>query len=152
MADLWSVVIGGALAVGGSAATQWYLHTAKAADDRRKLREQRLEELISLVYEHAHWMENLRAINVFGKDERQTISPISKLNAIAAIHFPEFLPAIKKLDLAAGKYQRWMFAKGKERLNGNFDELGDGFEEAYEPYLSASSQLLDEMQTFSERA
>lgn len=152
MADLWSVVIGGALAVGGSAATQWYLHAAKSADDRRRLREQKLEELIALVYEHDHWMDNLRVINVFGKEERRTISPFSKLNAIAAIHFPEFLPSIKKLDHAASEYRHWMITKGRQRLVGNFDALGEGFEEAYEPYLSASSQLLDEIQAFSQRA
>ncbi len=152
MADLWGVVIGGALAVGGSAATQWYLHTAKATDDRRRLREQKLEELIALVYEHDHWMDNLRVINVFGKDERKTISPFSKLNAIAAIHFPEFLPSIKNLDHAASAYRRWMITKGQQRLAGNLNALGEGLEDAYGPYLSASSQLLDEIQTFAQRA
>ena len=110
------------------------------------------EELIALVYELDHWMDNLRVINVFGKDERKTISPFSKLNAIAAIHFPEFLPSIKKLDRAANEYSRWMLAKGQQRLAGNFDALGEGLEEAYEPYVSASRELLDEIQTFSQRA
>lgn len=120
------VVVGGALAVGGSAATQWYLHAAKSADDRRRLRDHKLEELIALVYEHAHWMDRLRAINVLGKDERQTISPLSKLIAVAPIDFPEFMPSIRRLEHTAGGYTEMDDYDGATEVGGKYRRSGRG--------------------------
>ncbi len=49
MADLWGVVIGGLLAVGGGAATQLLLHTLKSRDESKKLQQAKLEEVIALI-------------------------------------------------------------------------------------------------------
>ncbi|RUO97994.1 hypothetical protein [Hyphomicrobium sp.] len=146
MADLWGVVIGGLLAITGSAATQWYAHKAKADEDRRRLREQKLEEMISLVYEHAHWIDAMRQrIVLDAKSSEETVSPMSKLTAIAAIYFPQFLEPIRVMERAALAYRGWMIGKGRERLAGRTDQLSEGFNSVYEGYLKAQQTLLKQL-------
>lgn len=145
MADLWSVLVGGVLAVGGGAATQWYLHTEKIKDDRRKLREQKLEEMIGLIYAHRHWMDELKAIRVLGAEREEPISPFAKIYAIAAIYFPDTLVATTTLNVKSEIYKGWMLKKARARLEKNLDTLSEGFNEVYVPYVEASSQLIDEL-------
>jgi hypothetical protein len=145
MAELLGVILGGVLAVGGGAITQWQLHTWKTKEERRARRVAKYEELIAAIYEYDHWLGTLRNINVFGRELSETASPFAKMYAIVTLHFPEFTDHVKELDRLGDNYQLWIFQKGKQRLNNEIQKLNDGFDEVYKPYAKARHELLVEL-------
>jgi hypothetical protein len=146
MADLLSVLVGGVLAVGGGAATQWYLYYIKTLEERRTRRAAKFEELMTAVYEHEHWLTNQRNIRVFGAQLEEKTDPFAKIQAIAALYFPTFLGRITELRDGANKYESWMLDRGLARLRGETSELTKGSKEAYADYSRVRVTLLNELQ------
>ena len=152
MADLLSVVVGGVLALGGGAGTQWYLHGLKVAEERRARRGVKFEELVSAVYDHEHWLEERRSALVFAGQDVTRMSPLSRIEGLCAIYFPEFDGAVQELVRANSKYVRWMLGEGQKRVRGAAAvEIGEGFEPVYDAYLDARSRILEELKAFGRR-
>ena len=68
--------------------------------ERKRRREQKFEELIAAIYEFEQWMDNLKNALAYGEERPPAVSPLAKLEAIAAVYFPAFLERITALDRA----------------------------------------------------
>ena len=145
MGDLVSVIVGGLLAAGSGAATQWYLDTQKREAERRAKREVKYEELIAAIYDYDHWLDRLRNKRVFAEKTDVSASPFAPIYAIATVYFPEFVEMVDELGRFGGEYEIWMLARGQDRLSGKVDNLSEGAMEAYNPYMKARINLLHEL-------
>jgi len=151
MADLLSVIVGGVVAAGSGGAAQLLLHRQKVKHDERNLRAEKLEELVSAVYEYDHWLDTYRNVRMLGMDEHIKVSPFSKVRAIAFIYFPELVQKVAELEDAAREVSLWALSGGEKRLKGDTVNVTDGHREVYEPYLKAQKELLEQLRVLGER-
>ena len=149
MADLVSVVVGAVLAVGGGATTQWYLHRLKSDEERRMKRQLKFEEIIAALYDHQDWLNEIERRRVFGEDIKRRVSPLAKIRAIAAVHFPEANGDLGELTIATHGYEQWMLAKQTKRLAKEPVDTGDigPVYGAYNEKLNAAIQELIRLAT-----
>jgi hypothetical protein len=157
MADtsLWPVVVGGLLTLGGIGVGLVATARRDAVQDRRdakKRRADKFEELVAAVYAFDHWLEGIRLRDAHGVDngEPRTVSPFAKVQAIAAVYFPQFNKAVAELDVVADQYQGWICKAEGKRLSGKIDQLNDGFKDAYDPYASRRVTLLSALKAFAQ--
>ena len=148
MADLLSVIVGGFIAVGGGAGMQWYLHHNKTKEERRSKRAAKFEELVTTIYEHDHWLTYMRNVRVFGAEDKHILSPMAKMKAISAVYFPEFNDRLRELDLAADRFEQWMFEAGKVRLKEGAAAI-EGHLEARREYAERRHKLLGDLAHFA---
>jgi hypothetical protein len=134
VADLLSVVIGGLLAIGGGAGTQWYLHKLRTEEERRGRRAAKFEELVAALYEHEHWLQIDTRIKVYGEASERTVNPIAKIEAITAVYFSEFMDDVAKLRRAATQCEAETSKAALQRIQGKTEGLGKAAVEAYSPY------------------
>ncbi|MGZ5889295.1 MAG: hypothetical protein ACXWJS_01700, partial [Hyphomicrobium sp.] len=113
--DGWALVLAGligfASAVGANWINQWW--QTRAEKDRR--REEKFEALMGALYEHRDWLKALGNSRAFGSTRPTGGSPMARVRAIVANHFPMFREQVKKLDAAADHYELWTFPAGQER-------------------------------------
>jgi hypothetical protein len=151
MSDLISVVVGGVLAIGGGAGTQWYLHRLKLQDDRRQNLAVKFEEAVALIYEFDHWFDLKRdRITASGEMKPDGLSPYAKLHALAVVYFPSLLATVTKLKVAANKYEGWILLREQKRYENKWGEMNDGFGEAYDDFSEMQKQLLVELAAYAE--
>ena len=126
------------------------LEGRKQDAEKRKKRGEKLEELIAALYELSHWLDKNKSINVFGKDLDLELTPLSKIEAITSIYFPQYKPTVAILSLRAEEYNLWTVQAGQKRLNkeANFTE---NFKEVYTPYATALTKLKDELTSFGQK-
>lgn len=94
--------------------------------------------------------EDLRSIEVFGNAGEAGVTPLSKVQAITQIYFPQFKVLIEDVAKKSDSYELWMLKAGKKRLN-NEDNYTDGFNEEYVPYAAARSKVMTEIGEFSQK-
>jgi hypothetical protein len=116
-----------------------------------KKRDEKLEELVSAVYEFDHWLDQYGSINAYGNPGEIGVSPLSKLEAIAAVYFPDFLEKIFNVRMAASDYKVAITRSGEKRLTGKTTEINVGLMDAYKPYALERDALLDELKKFAAR-
>ena len=147
MADIVGVIVGGVLAVGGGAASQWFLHHLKTQTETRQRRGVKFEEMVAALYEYDHWLDNKRNRLVYGKDLPETASPFAKLYAISAVYFRQFSGQVRVLEAASREYELWMTQRAGHRLAKELNKLNEGFNEAYDDFskrqITLKSDLLD---------
>jgi hypothetical protein len=97
MADLESVIVGGAIAIAGGLATGFLLEFFKQRAEKKKKKAEKLEELIAVLYEYQNEVGKKESTNVY-----------AKVQAITLIHFPILQEYIAKLGEAAFKYEQDM--------------------------------------------
>jgi hypothetical protein len=149
MSDWINIVVGGVIAIVSSGATQLITHHLKTQADAREKEMAKLEEFVSTVYELDDWLGNKQARIVFGQDKPETGNPYPKLLAISIMYFPQFLPQVRALDMAAKQYEYWMLQRGQNRLNNETRKLSDGIKEAYAPFYQAKETLLSAIIDFA---
>lgn len=147
--DLIGVALGGLLGIGGTIGVQWLQHRLQSEENRRSQQTLKFEALVCAIYEYDDWLELQRLRMVFGENLTDTPSPYAKLLAVAAVSFPQFLDAIARLDAGAKKYRHWMATRLEKRREKKFDELNDGFDEAYSNYLNRRDDLLLQLLTYA---
>jgi len=147
-ATLWPVIVGGAIGVFGTVIGGWLLETRKQNAEKRKKRAEKFEEMIAAIHEHSHWLDTARSIRIFAKEAELGVNPITKVLAISAIYFPEFYDELKELDLAAGKFESWIFESAQKRLDGDHN-FREGHIEAYDSYGRKRMNILDVLRKFA---
>src|ERR1700739_543622 len=144
LATLVPVVIGGAIALAGTWLGPWISERHKEKQETKKIRASKFEELVASVYEFDGWLDKERDANLANETSKQGLSPFAKLEAIAAVHFPQFDNLIRQLDHEAAKYTIWM---NQIRVKIIINTLGrnplDGYNEVIEPYAEARNKLLE---------
>jgi hypothetical protein len=101
---LWtlvSVALGGAIGLAAS----WLIENIKEKNERKKKRAEKLEELVAAVYEFDHYLDRYKNITTYGDPGEEGLSPMSKMEAIATVYFPEFLEKISEVRVTALRYQ-----------------------------------------------
>lgn len=131
---LLPVIVGGALPIigVGLGPTIGYLLTSRSA--RHAKRVERFEEMISVLYQHDHWLEAERNGRVYGEGGSGTPPPIQRAIAISALYFPDFLESLRELDLSSEEYMIWMIGASQRRIGGQMQNINDGFADAFKPY------------------
>jgi hypothetical protein len=149
MENLLPVIVGGLIGLAGGFIGPWFLQKTKDASERKKHRAEKFEELVQTVYEHQFWLNNVKDIRVFAEKREEPPSPFAKLESIAMVYFPQFLPSIPELDKLSDAYEMWMREGAKKRLAGRIRELSDGIMEVYNPYSKQLISFLAELRTYA---
>jgi hypothetical protein len=92
LADLWGVLIGGALAIAGGLIS----HRMQANEREHRSRRDKLQELTTSALASQTWLEDIRDSKLFGKEVRAGGSPLWNAHAIATINFPELVQPVAK--------------------------------------------------------
>lgn len=142
-ATLLPVIIGGVIGLAGGLIGPWFIETRKQEAEKKKKR-----ELIAAVHEHNHWLDTARSVRIFGSEKELGVNPITKALAIVSIYFPQFYDEMKEVDLAAAKFESWMFEAGQKRLAGD-DNFRDGHIKAYDSYARKRINILDNLRKFA---
>lgn len=156
MADtsIWPIVIGGALAIAGGAVTSGLALLSKhieSSSERKKRRADKFEQLVTAIYEFDHWLTSMRNIEAYGNAGEVGMSPMAKIEALAAVHFPTFNRPIGNLSDGATVYTAWMVGAKRKRLLNQLDTMNEGLDEAYSLYLGAMNKLLSALRAFAEQ-
>ena len=141
---LVGVIVGAAI----SPVTNYLLAARKEATDKKRKRAEKFEELVAAVYEHDHWMDNIRRIRVLEFEGEFTVSPFAKIHAISDIYFPQFEKAVEDLATAALAYRMWMYEVAQHKPE-NKEELLSGHQKVVTPYMEKQRELLAELRTFA---
>ena len=140
-ASIWAVlgpvIVGGVIAVVGTAIGPLVTHTLTSKAAKREKRQKLFETLITALFEFDHWLEVKRSTHVYGEAKELPISPLSKAIAIASMHFPETMVALRDIDVKATQYEGWMATANQRRVNGDLKNMHEGFTDAYSPYKVA---------------
>jgi hypothetical protein len=146
---LLPVIVGGLIGLAGGIVGPPLSHWLNEGSSNKKKRAEKLEEMIGYIYAHDHWLNIMRNIRVYGAQDAESPTPLSKANAIAAIYFPQFLTALAELGVVTNQYELWMFGGAQKRLAGNIKELNDGHPEAYDPYMNKREEVLTTLKQFA---
>jgi hypothetical protein len=149
---LLPVLVGGAIGILGGMIGPYFIQHAKDATDRKRKRAEKFEELVTALYEHRHWLDTLEDIRVFGADLRAAVSPFAKVQAISAVHFQNFAPALAELDALGRKYEAWMSKAAVKRLeHPTALPNTDGLIDVYGPYNEKFWVILADLRDFARR-
>lgn len=141
--QIWLVVVGAAAATIGGLVAQLIMHAVQQSSAKTRRREDKLEELLNIIYQHDNWLGWKESAVVFGVEEQsKELRPLTRAQAIAAAHWPELIPELNQLALKSGAYEAFMYQRGNERLKGKTDHLSSGIAEVYKPYLDARTALI----------
>ncbi|HEY9091959.1 hypothetical protein [Parasphingorhabdus sp.] len=149
MESLVPVIVGGIIGLAGGIVGPPLAHWLNEESSNRKKRAEKLEEMLSCIYAHDHWLSVVQSIRVFGAQDTQEPAPLPKAKAIAAIYFPQFISSLSELDAVGSHYELWMFKAAKKRLSGNINGIGEGQIEARRPYRQKREEVLDNLRMFA---
>ena len=99
-ATLVPVIVGGAIAVVGGVLAPAISRSLDDKSERRKKRVEKFEELVGALFEYDEWLDDIRDIRVFGREQLEPPSPLAKTQAIAAIYFHEFNGDLAEIGLS----------------------------------------------------
>jgi hypothetical protein len=109
---LVGVVVGAVITTG----VNYLLAVRKEAQDKKRKREEKFEELVGAVSEHLHWIGVLRFSVISGQGNQPTQSPMPKIEAISSTYFPEFAHLVRKFEVASNHYEIWILGIGQKRV------------------------------------
>jgi hypothetical protein len=147
---LGGTFLGAIITLGGTLITQFISDPRKQAQERRRRREDKLEELVSTLHEYDDWIRQVENIRVFGPNEPIPISPFGRVQAVTRVFFPELVPHIRKLFISVRQYENLMIEKWKQRL-ATGKPNNDGLLDVYNPYIDNFNSALTEITKYSER-
>lgn len=140
---LATAIVGGLIAVGGSAVAPAITHRfTRKTESERRLRE-KAEEVVELVLAHDHWLDIYRRESQFGRLSPVEPAPLPKALALLAIYFPELRSIGGKLSIASGDIQLWALKKGEEQRQTGLVGSTDGYAQLYEAYVGAQRSVID---------
>jgi hypothetical protein len=121
-------------------------------NEKKKRRADKFEELVATVYEFDHWLDKERESNLGSNYAIQGVSPFAKLEAIAAVHFPQFDQLIRELELQTNECVAWMTKIRFKRMTNTLgDKPLDGYDELAGAYTGARSKLLKALREFAHK-
>lgn len=120
--------------------TQLALERKKQAAEKKKKAE-KLEELVSALYEHNVWVLRHAVSNQTNSNDKYEQIPFTKLSAIQKVYFPEFEAHFSNLDVATA---RWIWPK----IAGLTVEPSD---EAANLYNKCFNEVVHEIQAYAKR-
>jgi hypothetical protein len=152
--SLIPVVVGGLLTIGGGAVAvigSILVEARKSAEEKRKHRADKFEDIVKAVYELDHWLDRERDLSLTGVGDPLEVSPFAKLQAISAIHFPSIDPFIEALQTAVQQYTAWNAAARVKMVSGELKELPPDYTATIKPYTVARDNLLEALKSLASR-
>jgi hypothetical protein len=73
------------------------------------------------------------------------LSPLAKVEAIAAAYFPAVHDNLARLKETTQSYDVWMATARARRIQGNLGDVNEGFQEMVTPYVRAREALIDQL-------
>jgi hypothetical protein len=156
-ATMWQtlvpVLVGGVIGSAAGFFGPWFVQSRKDASERKKRRAEKFEELVGAVVEHSHWISALRFFAISGQGSLpDTVSPITKIEAIASTYFPEFERSVRQFDSASNNYESWIYRAGQRRtMNAPRDEILNGHDDVMKEYEDKRAEFLKELKLFARR-
>jgi hypothetical protein len=139
---LLPVIVGGLIGLIGGFVGPFFVQRTKDAADEKRKRKEKFEELVAVVFECDHWVDDLRQTLVYGQELVITVSPFAKLQAISLVYFPQFAGTISQFEARTLEYRLWMAEAAVKRASGDIASINVGFQEAYRPFWEKRDQLL----------
>ena len=145
-------VLATALGVFGTLAGTSLGEHRRDAAEKKRIRTEKFEQLVGAVYEYDQWLDDLRDVNAFGEKRPPTpASPFSKIEAIAAVYFPQFMNQIDVLSSGVDTFINWIFEAAGKRAGGlSGDKIKADFLQSYSPYREARDKLLKDLREFAQ--
>jgi hypothetical protein len=146
---LWPVVVGGLLTMGGGVIAGVVTVISKLIDwdvERKRRRVEKFEQLVLAIYEHDHWVDQARQSRVYSNGTPDPgLSPLAKIEAIAAAYFPAVMGNVAKFKTATINYDAWMAQAMMKAAQNKRDELNDGLNEVIRLYVDAQGDLINQL-------
>ena len=111
------VIVGGVIGLAGGLVGPPFLHHLQQKAEKKRKRAEKFEELVAAVVEHYHWFAVMRFFYISGQGSQPTLSPLTKIDAIASTYFPEFEGLVRELSSASSEYEKWILSTGQKRIN-----------------------------------
>ena len=140
-------LLGGLLTLAGGALGPWILQRQKDREENKKRRAEKFEALVRALYEFDRWLDDNERKHVHGEEDTQVgVSPFAKVEAIAAVYFPQVLDKAEAVRRAARDFERWMPSATIKRIQeAPAEQILDGLSEAYAPYAKERDDLLADL-------
>jgi len=143
--NLVPVTVGGLLATLGGVVGSIVFHKMERKTSNMRLKREKLEQLVDASYRVKFWLEEKKGADLFGHEKNLGMFPISEVEMISRLYFPELREDVRQLSLASISYQKWI-TEGRIKMLKN-EEIGDdykeGFDPIYEGLLLSISSLVD---------
>ncbi|MDD9818032.1 MAG: hypothetical protein OXU61_07875 [Gammaproteobacteria bacterium] len=129
--NLVPVVVGGLLATLGGVVGSIVFHKQERRASNLRLKREKLEQLVDASYRVKFWLEEKRDGDLFGHEKNLGIFPISEVEMISRLYFPELREDVRQLSLVSISYQEWI-TEGRIKMLRN-EEIGDDYKEGFDP-------------------
>jgi len=143
--NLVPVVVGGLLATLGVVAGAIVVHKLERKTSDARLKREKLEQLVDASYRVESWLNERMSVDLSGHERDIGILPISEVEMISRLYFPELQKEVYRLSVASASYQKWI-AEGRVNVLRNkaiTDEHKEKFNPIYTEMLQSISALVD---------
>ncbi|WP_444939935.1 hypothetical protein ACJJI3_12525 [Microbulbifer sp. ZKSA004] len=143
---LLPVLAGAIIGILGSLIGTTYAQSLKDKQEKLKNKKEKLEKFVSETYEIDVWLQKLRNYHLFGGDEVLEMSPLSKVEALQALYFPELGESVEQLSSVIQEYTMWLIKGAKLRVNSESavppQEYLSEMADAYSPVIHATKEVI----------
>ena len=144
-------MVGGAIGLVGGWLGPSLVERRKEAAEKKRIRAEKFEEMVTAIYEFDDWLNRKENIQVFGGEEKLGSSPFAKMEAISAVYFPEFMEKTEELQKAVRNYELWMSKAWKKRVDGEIDKVNEGLLDVFNPYKDRRKELLKGLRNYASK-
>jgi len=143
MLNLALVVVGGLLAVLGGVVGPIVFHKHERKTSNLRLKREKLEQLVAASYRVEFWLEEKRGADLFGHEKDLGMFPISEVEMISRLYFPELREDVRQLSMVSLRYRKWITEGRMKMLRDGAvgDEHMERFDPIYEDMLLSISSL-----------
>lgn len=143
--NLVPVVTGGLLATLGGVVGAIVVHKLERKTSNIRLKREKLEQLVDASYRAKFWLNERRGVVLFGHEKDPGIFPISEVELISSLYFPELREEVYRLSMVSIGYQKWI-TEGRKITSRNevaIKEHMEKFNPIYEELLQSISSLVN---------
>lgn len=110
-------------------------HRREAAELKRKKGE-KLEELLTAIFECDRWEQARRNENLFGVAGVEVINPLPRVDMLTKVYFPQFSDLASTLGIALRDFDLWTIQLAQRRLRGEAIDI-EAYRDKYDPISRA---------------
>ena len=109
------------------------------------IKRQKLEELLTLVYDQQEWIDQEQGHILFHVEENFKSEPINRIYMISRLYFPEIVPSTLILKAVNLKYSKWLLDGQKEILEKQRagEQICTSSDQHREKYTEVRTALID---------
>ena len=128
----------------------WLIQRVPEGFKKRKLRSEKVEDLVTALDAHKQWLDRKQSAVVFGNKTEMAVTPMGKIYALTNTHFPSFNEHVDRFVTTATEVERWIHTTSARRLAGE-SWLIDGLGDAWAPYVAERNDLIAELREYAQR-